>query len=61
MGIGRGKLLVCSIELDAKQNPVASQFKHSLLRYMAGEAFTPAVSLTREQLSGLVTPEKPAR
>jgi hypothetical protein len=58
--VGRGKLVACSIDLDADANPVSRQFKHSLLRYMAGEAFAPAVSLTREQLLGLVTAEKPA-
>jgi hypothetical protein len=59
--VGRGKLIVCSIDLDADQNPVARQFKHSLLHYMAGEAFIPAVNLTGEQLLSLVTPEKPVR
>ncbi len=59
--VGRGKLIACSIDLDADQNPASRQFKHSLLRYMAGKAFTPAVSLTREQLLGLVAPEKPVR
>ena len=46
--MGAGKLLVCSIDLskDPEHNPVARQMLHSLLGYMAGPKFKPAVTLT---------------
>jgi hypothetical protein len=54
--VGAGKLLVCSIELrkDLDRNPVARQMLHSLLNYMAGEEFKPAVELSVEQVRGLM-------
>jgi hypothetical protein len=54
--MGRGQLLVCSIDLenDLDRNPVARQLRHSLLRYVAGSHFKPAVSLTADQVRTLV-------
>ncbi|MEK7686657.1 MAG: discoidin domain-containing protein [Verrucomicrobiota bacterium] len=54
--VRRGKLLVCSIDLknDLDQNPVARQMLHSLFSYMEGNHFQPAVSLTAEQVRGLM-------
>jgi len=53
--MGRGKLLVCSIDLENNldTNPVARQLRYSLLRYMAGSHFNPAVTLTVDQLRRL--------
>jgi len=42
--IGKAKVVVCSIALD-DSNPVARQFRASLLRYMTGEKFTPTPTL----------------
>ena len=55
--IGSGKLLVCSVDLesDLEQNLVARQLRHSLLEYMAGSKFNPAVPLTESQIRGLST------
>ncbi len=55
--LGRGRLLVCSIDLkdDLDRNPVACQMLHSLLRYMEGSRFNPAVAVTAEQVRGLVS------
>ena len=39
-------------DLDAR--PVARQMRHSLLEYMASEAFDPTITLTREQLASLL-------
>ena len=54
--VGKGKLLVCSIDLktDLDQNPVARQMLHSLLDYMAGPRFKPAVALTPAQIRKLM-------
>ena len=55
--VGAGRLLVCSIDLerDLAANPVARQFRASLLRYMSSGAFKPKVGLTPEQARGLMT------
>ena len=55
--VGKGRLLVCSIDLkrDLDANPVARQMLHSLLDYMAGSKFKPAVALTPGQIRGLMT------
>ncbi|MBI2927362.1 MAG: discoidin domain-containing protein [Verrucomicrobia bacterium] len=56
--VGRGKLAVCSIDLqsDLASNPVARQFRHSLLRYVASDRFKPKVALTAEQVRSLMAP-----
>ena len=43
--VGKGKLLVCGYDVQSAQNPVARQFRYSLLKYMSGEAFKPEVSV----------------
>jgi hypothetical protein len=55
--LGHGKLVVCSIDLkrELDANPVARQFRHSLLRYMASNRFQPQVELTAAQVRGLIT------
>jgi hypothetical protein len=57
--MGQGNLLVCSIDLenDLDTNPVARQLRYSLLRYMAGSHFEPAVTLTADQVRTLFPPK----
>jgi hypothetical protein len=54
--VGAGRLLVCGIDLKGGggQNPVASQMLHSLLRYMSGDNFQPAMEISPEQLRALL-------
>ncbi|MEI2727280.1 MAG: glycoside hydrolase family 2 TIM barrel-domain containing protein [Verrucomicrobiota bacterium] len=54
--LGGGKLLVCSVDLegDLAGDPVRRQFRHSLLRYMAGNRFAPKHTVTAEQVRGLI-------
>ena len=56
--VGRGKLAVCSIDLehDLDNNPVARQFRHSLLQYLASRHFEPQIELTVEQVQQLTAP-----
>jgi hypothetical protein len=57
--VGAGKLMVCSIDLktNLEQNPVARQFRSSLLRYMEGNRFQPKIALTPEQIQSLMDPK----
>jgi hypothetical protein len=50
-----GKLLVCSIDLkgDLSKRPVARQMRHTLLRYLASDAFDPQHEVKPEQVQGL--------
>jgi len=52
---GRGKLLVCSIDLqnDLADRPVARQLRHSLLAYVSSPQFSPKVALDRNQWESL--------
>jgi hypothetical protein len=54
--VGNGKLLVSAIDITKtnEQNPVARQLRYSLLNYMASDCFQPRISVTREQLRGLL-------
>lgn len=54
--VGTGKLVACSAELEIglSDRPAARQLRASLLHYMAGEAFAPAVTLTPAQLEHLL-------
>jgi hypothetical protein len=54
--VGGGKLLVCSIDLrsDLENRLVARQLRHSLLRYMAGERFSPRDALDPADIQGLL-------
>jgi hypothetical protein len=52
--VGRGKLLVCAIDLLAHQDkPEARQLLHSLLRYLGSEAFAPDTELDADLLEKL--------
>ncbi len=55
--VGRGKLLVCTIDLnDEHRGPGAAQLRLSLLDYMSGGKFRPSVALTSPQAQALWTP-----
>ena len=52
--IGRGKLLVCAIDLLGHQDkPEARQLLHSLLRYVDSAAFAPKAKLDADLLKKL--------
>jgi hypothetical protein len=53
--LGKGSLLVCSIDLENKSNPVVTQFRHSLLRYLSGSKFHPRIQVTADQVRKLTT------
>jgi hypothetical protein len=55
--VGNGKLLVSSIDLShhLEGNPVARQFRQSILSYMAGPRFKPAVSISAQDIRSLMT------
>lgn len=54
--LGGGRLIVCSMDIwsDLATRPVARQLRASLLNYMASDRFSPAVSITPEQLRSLL-------
>ncbi|MHC4737630.1 MAG: sugar-binding domain-containing protein [Planctomycetota bacterium] len=54
--IGKGKLLVCSIDLrcDLEIRPVARQMLHSLLNYMDSDAFAPRFNIDIETIRSLL-------
>ena len=53
--VGRGRLLVCSIDLPGLQeHPEARQLLRSIYRYVAGEEFAPASALDAEAIAGIV-------
>jgi hypothetical protein len=54
--VNGGRLLVTSIDVanDLETNIVARQFRASLLRYMKSDRFAPTVTLSPEQIRGLV-------
>lgn len=56
--VAGGKLLVCSMDLTGHldRRPVARQMRHSLLAYMAGEAFSPKVEVDVAAIRGLARP-----
>jgi hypothetical protein len=52
--VGRGRLLVSSIDLARNDNPVSRQLHASLCRYVASPAFEPKVTLSVAQVAGLM-------
>lgn len=50
--VGKGKLMVCSVDLntDLENRPAISQFKQSLLEYMASDKFKPEYEIDMETL-----------
>lgn len=58
--VDKGKLVVSGIDLENPQaNLVSRQFRHSLLAYMNSPGFHPSVTLTPEQIRGLI--QEPSR
>lgn len=53
--VSKGKLMVCSIDLqkDIDKRPAASQFKQSILQYMASDKFNPSTSLDPAMIQAL--------
>jgi len=57
--VGKGRLLVSSINLNNSQSTVARQLRQSLLDYAASPKFAPAVSLTVDQANALWPSTRP--
>ncbi|HSA02225.1 MAG TPA: glycoside hydrolase family 2 TIM barrel-domain containing protein [Candidatus Paceibacterota bacterium] len=53
--LGKGSLLVCSIDLDNQSSPVVSQFRRSLLNYLSDSKFHPRMQVTPDQVRALYT------
>src|SRR5262249_28004716 len=53
--VGPGNLMVCAIDLQSNldRRTVASQLRRSLITYMAGDHFNPAISMTPQQADQL--------
>lgn len=43
--VGKGKLLICGYDVQVPKNPVARQFRYSLLNYMNANSFNPDTEL----------------
>ncbi|MCX7886199.1 MAG: discoidin domain-containing protein [Verrucomicrobiae bacterium] len=56
--IGKANVVVCSIALS-DANPVARQFLHSVLHYMASDKFAPKHTLTPQAVRSLFNPPLP--
>ncbi len=56
--VGAGRLLMCSIDLsrDLESRPVARQLRHSLMKYLASDAFRPSVAVDLTVLQQLFQP-----
>ena len=56
VAVGDGRLLVSAFDVTnpASSNPVARQLRYSLLRYARSDCFQPQISVTREQMRGLL-------
>lgn len=56
--VGKGKLLVCALDLETNQNkrPEARQLEQSLLNYIAGDKFSPKYELPMQLLKKLLLP-----
>lgn len=54
--VGSGRLMVCSADLESSLDtrPVARQLRRSLIDYMAGEKFQPAVAVPASEIRGLL-------
>lgn len=54
--VGKGNLMVCSIDLDTdlENRPSAAQFKQSILEYMASSQFNPQKEVTFELIKDLL-------
>ena len=56
--VGRGRVLVCTMELDSlPDKPEVRQLKNAIARYLGSEAFQPRLSIPEETLAGLFRQE----
>jgi hypothetical protein len=57
--VGKGKLIVCSVDLDSSmsERTSARQLKYSLLKYMNSKAFNPTEALSTVQIGQLFQQE----
>ncbi len=55
----QGRLLACSLDLETNlsERPAARQLRHSLIQYMEGESFAPALELELDQIVTLLRPD----
>jgi len=55
--VGKGKLLLCTMDLqnDLENRPVATQLKYSLIRYIQGDQFKPAINLSESALRKIIS------
>jgi hypothetical protein len=53
--VAGGKLMVCSMDLDSNldRRVVARQLRHSLMAYLAGDRFDPAIEVDPSAIRGL--------
>lgn len=51
--VGRGKILICSADLQTPTDPVTRQLLHSLLHYASSPHFTPHQTLTPTQIAAI--------
>jgi hypothetical protein len=56
---GKGKLLVCSIDLHKSlaERPVSRQLLHSILQYMNSPEFNPKIQLEPDQITDILLHE----
>jgi len=54
--VGRGRLLMTSIDLAAADDPVCRQLLASLLHYAADSQFAPTVTLSADDVRRLIAP-----
>jgi len=55
--VDKGKLLLCTMDLqnDLENRPVATQLKYSLIRYIQGNQFKPAINLSESALRKIMS------
>ena len=56
--VGRGRLLVCSVDLtrELESRPLARQFRQSLVKYLASDAFQPSATVDLAAIQALFQP-----
>jgi hypothetical protein len=57
--VGKGRLLVTSVDLSGELDPVRRQLRASLLAYASSEAFDPELTVTLDAVAALIAPAAP--
>jgi hypothetical protein len=57
--VGKGKVMVCSMDLENKDDPAARQMLYSVLTYMASDDFQPREEVKREVIERMINPPSP--